>query len=148
TLQRSVPVAEKARGRSRRADVGRSSRRISARKAAAHERRPSVATHRLRPRARTACGLGLGDGRASRGGSAGCGRRLALSAHRAEPMAVDRYQELCASYRWNVPSDFSIARAVCGRWAPDEGRLALLWEDEDGATARYTFHELQRQANR
>src|SRR5437773_1172583 len=63
-------------------------------------------------------------------------------------MATDRYRELCAAHRWHIPPDFSIARAVCGRWAPDEGRLALLWEDEDGATARYTFHELQRQANR
>jgi acetyl-CoA synthetase len=63
-------------------------------------------------------------------------------------MAVDRYQEICASYRWNVPPDFSIARAVCGRWAQDEARVALLWEDESGATARYTFSELQRQANR
>ena len=63
-------------------------------------------------------------------------------------MAVDRYNELCSSYRWNVPPEFNIARMVCGRHAGNESLLALLWEDETGATARYTYHELQRQANR
>ena len=63
-------------------------------------------------------------------------------------MTVDRYREICAAHRWSVPPDFNIARAVCGRHASDPDRLALLWEDEDGATARYSFAELQRQANR
>ena len=63
-------------------------------------------------------------------------------------MAVDRYREICDSYRWNVPPEFNIARVVCGRYAADESRLALLWEDEDGSTARYTYHELQQRANR
>ncbi|HUH95625.1 MAG TPA: AMP-binding protein [Casimicrobiaceae bacterium] len=63
-------------------------------------------------------------------------------------MTIDRYREICAAHRWSVPSDFNIARAVCGRHASDPDRLALLWEDEDGATARYSFGELQRAANR
>jgi len=63
-------------------------------------------------------------------------------------MATDRYRELCATHRWHVPPDFNIARAVCGRHAGDEARVALLWEDETGATARYTYRELQQQANR
>jgi acetyl-CoA synthetase len=63
-------------------------------------------------------------------------------------MTVDRYREICAAHRWNVPADFNIAHAVCGRHAADPTRLALLWEDESGATARYTFRELQRAANR
>jgi acetyl-CoA synthetase len=63
-------------------------------------------------------------------------------------MAADRYHEIYASYRWNVPPVFNIARMVCGRHAEDESRLALLWEDEAGSTARYTYRELQRQANR
>jgi len=63
-------------------------------------------------------------------------------------MTIDRYREICAAHRWSVPSDFNIARAVCGRHASDPDRLALLWEDDDGATARYSFGELQRAANR
>ncbi|TMH63957.1 MAG: acyl-CoA synthetase, partial [Betaproteobacteria bacterium] len=63
-------------------------------------------------------------------------------------MAADRYRELCAAHRWQIPPDFNIARAVCGRHAGEETRMALLWEDETGATAQYTYRELQRQANR
>jgi acetyl-CoA synthetase len=63
-------------------------------------------------------------------------------------MTADRYREVCAEHRWNVPPDFNIGYAVCGRHASDPGRVALLWEDENGATARHTFADLQRAANR
>jgi acetyl-CoA synthetase len=62
--------------------------------------------------------------------------------------AVDRYAELHAAHRWNVPDDFNIAHACCGRWADDRARFALYWEDEDGARAALTFFDLQQQANR
>jgi acetyl-CoA synthetase len=64
------------------------------------------------------------------------------------PQATDRYQEIRAAYRWEVPPDFNIAHAVCGRHAGADSRLALLWEDESGATARYRYADLQQQANR
>ncbi len=63
-------------------------------------------------------------------------------------MTADRYRDLCAAHRWSVPADFNIGHAVCRRYASDPTRLALLWEDEKGPTARYTFLDLQRQANR
>jgi len=63
-------------------------------------------------------------------------------------MATDRYAEICAGYRWDVPAQFNIADACCRRWADDPERLALHWEDESGATAARTFRDLQRQANR
>jgi acetyl-CoA synthetase len=63
-------------------------------------------------------------------------------------MPVDRYREICAAHRWRVPAEFNIGHAVCGRFAADPPRLAMLWEDETGATARYTFRDLQSQANR
>jgi len=63
-------------------------------------------------------------------------------------MAVDRYREVCAQHRWEVPADFNIARAICGRHAADRSRVALLWEDETGARATLTFHDLQRHADR
>jgi acetyl-CoA synthetase len=63
-------------------------------------------------------------------------------------VAVDRYREICAAFRWNVPAQFNIADACCTRWARDPARFALYWEDETGATGAYTFRDLQQQANR
>lgn len=63
-------------------------------------------------------------------------------------MATDRYREICAAYRWEVPPDFNIAQAVCRRHAEGPSRVALLWEDESGGSATYTYQDLQRQANR
>ena len=63
-------------------------------------------------------------------------------------MTTDRYDELCAAHRWDVPGEFNIAEACCTRWANDRARFALYWEDESGATAAYTFWDLQQRANR
>src|SRR5512135_619066 len=61
---------------------------------------------------------------------------------------ANRYDELYRSFRWDVPARFNIAQACCGRWAADRGRFALYWEDESGATAAYSFWDIQQQANR
>jgi acetyl-CoA synthetase len=63
-------------------------------------------------------------------------------------MSVDRYREVYANHRWNVPERFNIARAACGRHASDADRVAIRWEDEDGTTAALTYAGLQREANR
>ena len=63
-------------------------------------------------------------------------------------MATNRYDELYRAWRWQVPERFNIARACCGQWAADRSRFALYWEDEGGASARYSFWDLQREANR
>ena len=63
-------------------------------------------------------------------------------------MTADRYAELCAAWRWNVPPSFNIADVCSRRWAADRTRFALYWEDEDGATAAYTFWDLETRANR
>ena len=60
----------------------------------------------------------------------------------------DRYEEIYRNFRWEVPERFNMARACCGRHAADPARIALYWEDEDGATATCTYRELQQQANR
>ncbi|HET9669025.1 MAG TPA: AMP-binding protein [Casimicrobiaceae bacterium] len=62
--------------------------------------------------------------------------------------SVDRYDEICAAFRWEVPERFNIAQACCARWASDRARFAMYWEDEDGARAAYTFFDLAQQANR
>src|SRR3954469_20726395 len=61
---------------------------------------------------------------------------------------LDRYDELYRSFRWNVPPRYNIARACCGQWAGDRSRFALYWEDESGATAAYSFWDIQVAANR
>ena len=61
---------------------------------------------------------------------------------------VNRYDELYRSFRWDVPARYNIARACCGRWAQDRSRFALYWEDESGATAAYSFWDIQVAANR
>ncbi len=63
-------------------------------------------------------------------------------------MAADRYAQIHRGHRWEVPADFNIAHACCGRWAGDRARFALYWEDESGAASAHTFWDLQREANR
>jgi acetyl-CoA synthetase len=63
-------------------------------------------------------------------------------------MAADRYAELHAGHRWDVPAQFNIAHACCGRWADDRARFALYWEDESGTTSSHTFWDLAREADR
>jgi acetyl-CoA synthetase len=60
----------------------------------------------------------------------------------------DRYDELYRSFRWDVPERYNMARACCGQWAGDRARFALYWEDESGATAAYSFWDIQQVANR
>jgi acetyl-CoA synthetase len=61
---------------------------------------------------------------------------------------VDRYAELYRAFRWSVPARYNMARACCGQWADDRNRLALYWEDESGASAAYSFWDIQVAANR
>jgi len=61
---------------------------------------------------------------------------------------INRYDELYRSWRWDVPERLNVAEVCCGRWARDRSRFALYWEDESGATAKYTFWDVQREANR
>ncbi len=61
---------------------------------------------------------------------------------------MNRYAELYGSWRWDVPARYNIAQACCGRWAADRSRFGLYWEDESGESAKYTFWDIQQEANR
>jgi len=61
---------------------------------------------------------------------------------------LDRYAELYRAFRWQVPARYNMARACCGQWAADRNRFALYWEDESGASAAYSFWDIQMAANR
>ncbi len=66
---------------------------------------------------------------------------------RAAAGAVDRYEEVYSAFRWQVPARFNMGWDCCGQWAADRNRFALYWEDESGATASYTFWDIQQRAN-
>jgi acetyl-CoA synthetase len=67
----------------------------------------------------------------------------------AQRAVTDRYAELHATFRWDVPDRFNIAHEICARWAartPDAA--AIRWEHEDGRRATCSYAELQRSADR
>jgi len=61
---------------------------------------------------------------------------------------IDRYDEIYRAFRWQVPERFNIATACCGRYAEERQRFCLYWEDETGATAAFSYWDIQQQANR
>lgn len=58
------------------------------------------------------------------------------------------WDTLCREFRWSVPTRFNLAEVVCNRHADDPGRLALIYEDEQGQVSRFTFRDIRQQANR
>ncbi len=64
-------------------------------------------------------------------------------------MAEDRYAQLHADFRWQVPHDFNLAEACCGRWARATPKAtAIYFESDSGCRAQYSYAQLQRAANR
>ena len=57
------------------------------------------------------------------------------------------YEQVYASFRWNIPARYNIAADVCDRHAGDPGKIAMIGEDSDGTTWKMTFREVQRKAN-
>ena len=63
----------------------------------------------------------------------------------------DHYAAIHAGFRWQVPADFNIAEACCGRWARNPAsaaRTAILTEHEDGRVERHSYAELQAAGDR
>jgi len=57
------------------------------------------------------------------------------------------YEQLYASFRWNIPARYNIAADVCDRHAADPSKIGLIGEGVDGKNWRMTFREIQRKAN-
>ena len=74
----------------------------------------------------------------------------ALGAEAQEPGCLpDSYRDLHAEFRWQVPEHFNIAQVCCSRWARDTpNAVAIVAEDEAGATVSHTYASLQRDADR
>jgi acetyl-CoA synthetase len=58
------------------------------------------------------------------------------------------YNEVCESFRWEIPEHYNIGVDICDKWAAHPDRLALMYENQGGRIANYTFAELKRLSNR
>ena len=58
------------------------------------------------------------------------------------------YEEVYASFKWNIPRNYNIADDVCDRWADDPGRVALVYEDARKKVHTYTFADIRSHANK
>jgi acyl-coenzyme A synthetase/AMP-(fatty) acid ligase len=58
------------------------------------------------------------------------------------------YEDRVAKFRWQVPEEFNFAADVIDAYAEDRSRLALVWENEEGEEARYTFWDFSEQSRR
>lgn len=58
------------------------------------------------------------------------------------------YEDLRDQFSWSIPKKFNIAEAVCDRWAQDEGRVAIVFEDANRNVHNVTYREIQRAANK
>jgi acetyl-CoA synthetase len=62
---------------------------------------------------------------------------------------ADSYPALHSTFRWQVPADFNIGEACCGRWAretPDA--IAIRHEREDGTRRTCSYRQLQARSRR
>lgn len=59
------------------------------------------------------------------------------------------YDELYASFSWDIPDRFNIGTSVCDRWADeDPGRLAITAVRPDGSSTDHSFEDLRLLSNR
>ncbi|MET0333257.1 MAG: AMP-binding protein [Rhizobacter sp.] len=59
------------------------------------------------------------------------------------------YDELHASFRWQVPPHFNLADVCCARWARETPEaIAIHYEHENGQMLQCSYASLQAQANR
>lgn len=61
---------------------------------------------------------------------------------------AESYDELAAEFAWKIPERFNIGAAVCDDWAEREPeREALVYVEEGGDAARYSYADLRRLSN-
>jgi acetyl-CoA synthetase len=60
---------------------------------------------------------------------------------------LNSYEELYASFRWEIPERYNMAADVCDRHATDPAKVALIVEEPGGAVREISFREVQRSAN-
>lgn len=58
------------------------------------------------------------------------------------------YESVAANFEWDIPASYNIGVDACDKWADGSGRLALISEDHDGKTERYSFDQLKSLSDR
>ena len=59
------------------------------------------------------------------------------------------YQEICDQFKWHVPEFYNIGHDICDKWAQKEPeRLALIFLDNEGNRADYTFQDIKDLSNK
>jgi len=58
------------------------------------------------------------------------------------------YDEVYNSFQWEIPEFYNIGVDICDKWARERYRLALIYQDQQGQVAKYTFRDLKRLSNR
>lgn len=58
------------------------------------------------------------------------------------------YEDVYNSFQWQIPEFYNIGVDICDKWADQGKRLALIYEDENGRVARYTFRDLKNLSNK
>ena len=58
------------------------------------------------------------------------------------------YEDVYNSFQWQIPEFYNIGVDICDKWADEGKRLALIYEDENGRAARYTFRDLKNLSNK
>ena len=58
------------------------------------------------------------------------------------------FDQIHASFAWDIPGNFNLAEAVCGRHKGISKQVALFCENDRGESARYTFGDLEKLSNR
>jgi acetyl-CoA synthetase len=58
------------------------------------------------------------------------------------------FAELRAMHKWNIPADYNVAIDCLDRHTSLRDKVALLYEDDEGHTARYTFAQMIEASNR
>jgi AMP-binding enzyme len=58
-------------------------------------------------------------------------------------LAPGSYAEICSRFSWQVPAQFNIGVAVCDRWATNENKPSLIYEDPAGNVQTFSFDDLK-----
>jgi acyl-coenzyme A synthetase/AMP-(fatty) acid ligase len=62
----------------------------------------------------------------------------------AASVPTERYEAMCAGFRWEIPDTFNFATDVIDRWASDRDGPALLWENANGEQCAFDYSDLSR----
>lgn len=58
------------------------------------------------------------------------------------------YEVLRESFSWDLPRSYNMGVDACDRHARDRGRIAIIYDREDGAVEKWTYRELKRASDR